>query len=47
MLNFLPDSLDPTIKTMIYTLIIIHLIIFAVWISLVIKSSKRKNENFE
>lgn len=45
MFDFLPASLDPNIKTLIYVLIIVHLVAFSIWTLLVYRSLGKKNSN--
>lgn len=43
MFDFLPESLDSNLKTIIYILIIVHLVAFSIWTFLVWRSFGRKS----
>jgi hypothetical protein len=47
MFNFLPESLDPTLRIVIAVLIIVHLVAFTIWITLVMRGGNKKTDNFE
>ena len=35
--DFLPDSIDSKLKTVIYVLVIVHILFFIVWIFILLK----------
>jgi hypothetical protein len=47
MFNFLPETLDPTLRLLIYALMIVHILALSIWIILVVSGSKKKVETFE